>query len=208
MFVCSLVFLFFFCLAQVLDTRQTFLNLCQGNHYQFDMLRRGKHSSMMVSQNAKSSLQLPYRLLTADTYVHMFFFLLRIVTSTFQLNSQALVCTNNIAGEHILVVRAKRGGVKHGGGTWFLASIVGSSYYISPPRVVQHSPIMLYSSISVLPFWLVGVFLLPLFFPGGYASSSSLPVITGPTPFEPRTADFLFPTHNIWTSRTRIYREN
>lgn len=33
---------------QVLDTRQTFLNLCQGNHYQFDMLRRGKHSSMMV----------------------------------------------------------------------------------------------------------------------------------------------------------------
>mmetsp|Transcript_10114 Transcript_10114/g.23330 ORF Transcript_10114/g.23330 Transcript_10114/m.23330 type:complete len:1106 (-) Transcript_10114:153-3470(-) len=30
------------------DTRQQFLNLCQGNHYQFDLLRRAKHTSMMA----------------------------------------------------------------------------------------------------------------------------------------------------------------
>jgi len=32
----------------IFDTRQSFLNLCQGNHYQFDQLRRAKHTSMMV----------------------------------------------------------------------------------------------------------------------------------------------------------------
>ncbi|CAM9909652.1 unnamed protein product, partial [Hapterophycus canaliculatus] len=47
---------------QVLDTRQTFLNLCQGNHYQFDMLRRAKHSSMMVSQA---------RLVTQTSHTHL-----------------------------------------------------------------------------------------------------------------------------------------
>ena len=30
------------------ETRQAFLNLCQGNHYQFDQLRRAKHTSLMV----------------------------------------------------------------------------------------------------------------------------------------------------------------
>ena len=30
------------------DSRQQFLNLCQGNHYQFDQLRRAKHTSMMA----------------------------------------------------------------------------------------------------------------------------------------------------------------
>jgi hypothetical protein len=30
------------------DTRQSFLNLCQGNHYQYDQLRRAKHSSLLV----------------------------------------------------------------------------------------------------------------------------------------------------------------
>merc|ERR1711988_208741 len=30
------------------DSRLSFLNLCTGNHYQFDQLRRAKHSSMMV----------------------------------------------------------------------------------------------------------------------------------------------------------------
>ena len=34
--------------AEIFDTRQDFLNLCKGNHYQFDTPRRAKHTSMMV----------------------------------------------------------------------------------------------------------------------------------------------------------------
>merc|ERR1719215_154016 len=34
--------------CEILNTRQDFLNLCKGNHYQFDELRRSKHTSMMI----------------------------------------------------------------------------------------------------------------------------------------------------------------
>lgn len=34
--------------SEFFNTRQCFLDLCRGNHYQFDELRRAKHTSMMV----------------------------------------------------------------------------------------------------------------------------------------------------------------
>merc|ERR1711939_835861 len=34
--------------CEFLNNRQAFLNMCQGNHYQYDQLRRAKHASMMV----------------------------------------------------------------------------------------------------------------------------------------------------------------
>lgn len=34
--------------CEIFETRSNFLSLCQGNHFQFDSLRRAKHSTMMV----------------------------------------------------------------------------------------------------------------------------------------------------------------
>jgi E1A/CREB-binding protein len=34
--------------CEILNNRQAFLNLCRGNHYQFDEVRRAKHTSIMV----------------------------------------------------------------------------------------------------------------------------------------------------------------
>jgi hypothetical protein len=36
------------CVHEIFTTRQQFLSMCQGNHYQYDQLRRAKHASMMV----------------------------------------------------------------------------------------------------------------------------------------------------------------
>ena len=39
------------------NTRQSYLELCQGNHYQYDFLRRAKHSSMMTLYHIHNPLE-------------------------------------------------------------------------------------------------------------------------------------------------------
>ena len=34
--------------SELFDSRQQFLNFCQANHFQFDELRRAKHSTLMI----------------------------------------------------------------------------------------------------------------------------------------------------------------
>lgn len=57
-------------------TRQAFLNLCQGNHYQFDQMRRAKHSSMMVLYH----MHHPY----APSFVHSCNFCTQNITSGYR----------------------------------------------------------------------------------------------------------------------------
>ena len=47
---------------ELCDTRQSFLNFCQANHFQFDELRRAKHSSMLICyalSNPEDQAKLP-----------------------------------------------------------------------------------------------------------------------------------------------------
>ena len=44
-------------IRSVFDTRDGFLRLCREQHYQFDQLRRAKHSTMMLLEHVHSSLE-------------------------------------------------------------------------------------------------------------------------------------------------------